>query len=96
MNYELARKLKKAGYPQTGRAMNIYGKKYKGTFAEYRKPLLSELIRACGDEIEAIERSGDGNWHAKMTGSNLMFPPGSTPEEAVANLWLELNKKDHA
>jgi hypothetical protein len=60
---------------------------------DYRKPTLSELIEACGDEFTFLEKM-DKTWTA--------FPPmpnykngqhGSTPEEAVAKLWLELNKK---
>lgn len=85
MNYELAKQLKDAGFP------------WKGPFFEneeyYREyyPTLSELIEACGDKFDALvssERSG--GWMA--TDGRGLSGDGSTPEEAVANLWLELNK----
>lgn len=63
----------------------------------WKSPNLSELIEACGDEIEAIHREAKG-WVAVETlfnSSGNVFPyqvGASTPEEAVANLWLKLNE----
>ena len=67
---------------------------YDGLYSHH--PSLSELIEACGDLFLGL-RNETGFWSA--TG----FPEGNrkawftengkTPEEAVANLWLELNKK---
>lgn len=65
-------------------------------------PILSELIEACGDKFinvginpfprpEKFMASG-----SIKEGKNDIFGKnefGQTPEEAVANLWLELNKK---
>jgi len=46
----------------------------------------------------AIREHGDddsGDWCAMGTGYNLGDIEGSTPTEAVARLWLALNKKAH-
>lgn len=65
------------------------------------EPTLSELIQACGDGFESLERG----WLAKATGGRKIDwefhsdpyehheGKGQTPEIAVANLWLALNKK---
>jgi hypothetical protein len=58
---------------------------------------LSSLLEACGEKIESLERE-DSNWLAWSNGnfeSSLESDPhfGSTPEEAVAKLWLALNRK---
>ncbi len=101
MNYELALKLKNAGFPQRDykvinpnpieiNVTNI-DEIQKGIVVE-QAPTLSELIEACGDKFDALvssERSG--GWMA--TDGRGLSGDGPTPEEAVANLWLELNKK---
>lgn len=72
-------------------------------------PTLSELIEACGDkelsmscktlfsltqEIGLTDTGWKVWWYAyKNIGGERVGFNGSTPEEAVANLWLELNKK---
>ncbi len=65
-------------------------------------PTLSELIETCGDKQIVIWRF-KRKWYAGIYkyGSDIYiddYPSydaeGETPEEAVANLWLELNKKD--
>lgn len=83
----------------------IYSK-YPQEFDPYR-PSLSELIEACGDGLHSLRKGswmGNGVWVASKDQwnkeENVSIPmhpfvgSGSTPEEAVANLWLELNKKD--
>lgn len=60
-------------------------------------PTLSELVRACGEKFQLTK------WKDSWTASEEIYyddagyqdriGQGSTPEEAVANLWLELNKK---
>jgi hypothetical protein len=90
MNYKLLKKLKKAGYSME-RA--IYSFDIKECLPA---PTLSELIEACGDEFESIhkEENKNDNWAAvgfvkgKATQIN-----GKTHKEAVAKLWLALNKK---
>ena len=74
------------------------------------EPSLSQLIEACGEEFEAIDRFQSASngclWHAQSYGkirADLqgercdsaccgMQGHGSSPEEAVARLWLELKK----
>ncbi len=63
-------------------------------------PTLSELIEACGEKFEELINLKD-KWICYGGGKDIIkgveqwhaFGEGSTPEEAVANLWLELNKK---
>lgn len=127
MNYELAKELKDAGFPQkypTGaptRAYNSKGRHYwmhdssnddqthiihdgytdnalddkQLTFI----PTLSELFEACGEDFASLIRK-NGGWEANSkffvdkegiaSAHNWI---GSTPEEAVARLYLQLNKK---
>ena len=72
----------------------------------YLIPTTSELIEACGDRFHALEQKivegfevEGGKWIAYSNEPNDLgveahiFKQGSTPEEAVANLYLELNKK---
>ncbi len=133
MNYELAKRLKDAGFPQEGTQsfyhQNIWllHKKenlwYPGTrmsllelkdhgrnrpikwplFSLEKEwdwdnhiyvPTLSELIEACIKEKFQLVKL-DGGWHAQ-SGENWVVAckgSGETPEEAVVNLWLALNKK---
>lgn len=60
-------------------------------------PTLSELIEACGSNLQALVKE-DGKWVAAQRWNNYegyfcLERSGPTPEEAVAKLWLELNKK---
>ncbi len=84
MNYELAKQLKDAGFPQD--ECCVHGKSGHDHVFE---PSLSELIEACGDEFHGLWRVMD-EWFAKDARG--LEIKGSTPEEAVAKLWLALNK----
>lgn len=105
MTYELAKKLKDAGYPQKehddqelmdGITIEVPGD------AVYA-PSLSELIEACGYGFGGLIRLHTGNFQAmggalekaKHEGQGFYSIQvfGSTPEEAVAELWLALNSK---
>ena len=65
----------------------------------YQMPTLSELIEACGEEFSVLTKRG-GEYEAKSRGKMLsqkitdfkVVIKGVSPEEAVAKLWLELNK----
>ena len=98
MNYELAKELKDAGFRQKDE--NCYNNRLSNPVYA---PTLSELIEACGEKIAVFQ---DGTmWTAgkinTITTNGLMFFDAifsctvlaSTPEEAVARLWLALNKK---
>ncbi len=119
IEYELAKKLKDAGFPiewKNPRNTVHHTKTVVGISVgtdNISVPTLSELIEACGDGIFELLRQSE--WHrnetgfiwiatladvSKMThlsfsqvGNSMVKSGGSTPEEAVANLWLELNKK---
>ena len=63
----------------------------------YAYPMLSDLIAACGNGFEALSKRSEVQWLAM---SRLELPDksqgrlGDSPEEAVARLWLALNKKN--
>lgn len=113
MTYELCKKLKDAGFPQTGKG-ELYETEEGRLSREKMGPIdsvgtyltqvvyfptLSELIEACGNKFEAFER----HEHAQGTKwcavgyidgeDDVRVFTEKTPEEAVANLWLALNKK---
>lgn len=105
IDYALAKKLKDAGFFAKGNEccpcgnykMDLDGYCGHGLEDAVYRPNLSELIGACGDKFAALMR---------MPGGDMSFPywivchawtnekgKGSTAEEAVANFWIELNKK---
>lgn len=115
MNYEIARELKNAGFPQRFKDGRYYPEKdltfeeaqTAHLFLDERRrgtpeselevsklvsiPNLSELIEACGDDFGYLKRyTADGVWEA---GAFEGEGDGQTPEEALARLWLDLNKK---
>lgn len=60
-------------------------------------PTLSELIEACGEDLSHIKK-WNGHWwavtHSRFDENGNNFEECAlTPEEAVARLWLALNKK---
>lgn len=106
MNYQLAKELKDAGFPQTGaETMNheldvflesdgslcrAWNRLEKGA----RVPHLEELIEACGNVISLMVGKD------KTVALNETNPmestsrgEGATPTEAVARLWLSLHTK---
>lgn len=92
MNYDLAKELKETGFPIP-----------KGTDEEWDSydrmhPTLSELIEACGECFVVLKAVHDMNqWIASDalydSGKLGLIGIGSSPESAVANLWLVLNRK---
>ena len=109
MNYGLAKKLKDAGWLQTGNDCNWWSGEINGEEVEIYNPTLSELIEACGKKFGGIiclhsinekYKAFENMWMNLDKPSNSFHSfikgkvaHGSTPEEAVANLSLELNKK---
>jgi hypothetical protein len=90
ISYELAKKLKEAGFPQS----ELARAQQKAGFDYISMPTLPNLIAACGDDFRALAReadcwlacgyiSEDGEWKNVHT--------GDTPEDAVARLWLSIN-----
>ena len=120
-SYELAKKLKEAGFPQMPHGKGDWrdskgirtpeGSEIKD--GDFYVPTLSELIEACGRSFKGLEQINfqSGGWAAYGILPTMDISieerlkdqyeerkvlnggKGSTPEEAVANLWLELNKK---
>jgi len=95
MNYELAKQLKDVGYPQEA----AKGSFLSGTWFEREKtyiPTLEELINVCGDEFGELAKGNatiDSPWTASGLPVKIGFcGQGKTPTEAVARLWLEINK----
>jgi hypothetical protein len=91
MNYELAQELNKAGFPEVYIGRDI-------TLNEPYAPTLSELIEACGEDfgsLHPLHKAGKiSSWAAQVYDlKGIREQRGSTPEEAVARLWLALNPK---
>jgi hypothetical protein len=97
MNYELAKKLKDAVFPQgTVKHPDGYDMKFEDWTTHPKVPTLSELIEACGDNFDGliINRGPLSDSRTKWScAGNRLVGLGETPEEAVANLWLKLNEK---
>lgn len=69
-------------------------------------PTLSELIEACGENFGTLSQYSFPGTDGNKFLASCQYKPGdiqqkytdaegSTPEEAVARLWLALNKKDN-
>ncbi len=95
MNYELAKKLKDAGFPYIP---TPFRDTYVIDGEDTAVPNLSELIEACGDKFLALGRMDNKEkglvmWVARAHPKLKKDDCGAgSPEEAVANLWLELKK----
>ena len=94
MNTEPEKELKDAGFPhERCNTERVYCED------PAHFPTLSELIEACGDKFQRLETPIKATkrektwWYAHSTEPE-DFTVGDTPEEAVARLWLALNKKD--
>lgn len=92
LSYEQVNELKEAGFPQ--KSMTIgEPKEYTGDGSYI--PTLSELVEACGEQLDILQRHGN-MWDAvsfSLKPDEQFDTYFSTPEEAVARLWLALNKK---
>ena len=101
MNYELCKKLKDAGFTQdiesewcyTPEGEHIF--RYCGAdfIVDCIEPTLSELIEACGENFRFLTRNKKGKFKSFSWKEGQEYDVCDTPEEAVANLWLELNKR---
>lgn len=101
MDYDLAKRLKDAGFPFKEHDDDFLnelngGLGYSAT--------LEELIEACGDDLDDIQRGADlpterDKWYAcrrqkNLLGKDIMALDGKSPIEAVANLWIALHQKN--
>jgi hypothetical protein len=90
----LARRLQDAGFPQGGKGDVIHDwvtRTDDGHGFNYYSPTLEDLINECGDDFDLLTRNERGLWVAKSRIKHAAH--GSTAKEAVALLWLVLNKK---
>lgn len=93
MEYKLARELKDAGFPQVtpnGRLITL-----GANHPSVNKPTLEELIEACKEvNLTVHRRGGEKKCFASVhkEGFYEVYFSGETPTEAVAKLWLALNK----
>lgn len=87
MPYELAKQLKDARFPQEG-GMRAYR---DGLKMDCKEPTLEELIEACGRVDLYVQRDGE-TVAVTAVGTKFFKEKASTPTEAVAKLWLALNK----
>ena len=84
---ELALELKKTGFPY--RHWEPLGQESMNY-----APTLSELIEACGERFNRLDRMESGRWRAcagKYT-KDYKEARENSPEEALAKLWLLLTK----
>lgn len=108
MEYKLARELRDAGFPQEGvkepycitcadwakTPLICLNRKHEREFIKV--PTLSELIEACtgrGRNFSLTYKKESLKWKATSYYNNVIPGFGKTPEEAVAHLYLALNKK---
>jgi hypothetical protein len=93
LSYELAKALQDAGFPQSGSGTRVAPPDVlvarRDDFAYV--PTLEELIEACGDAFFAVEKAA--TWRAQSATAPVLVYRGNTPTEAVARLWLGLNKQ---
>jgi hypothetical protein len=93
MNYELAEQLKDAGFPQSGDGRRIGAPTaflWRARDLVY-VPTLEELIAACGDQFGEMVRLPDGSFVA-VAHKGTPRQRDKSPAEAVARLWLVLNR----
>lgn len=100
MTIKLAKQLKDAKFPFRRWTTELQEQLIWDDGKADKEPTLSELIKACGnrfDELSRDETNRGGEWLA-IWGDNqdpsiTHTGQGQTPEEAVAKLWLQINKK---
>ena len=100
MDYQLAKQLWDAKFPYS----NDFSPRYDvpavcgdGNPACIIPPTLEELIEACGNDFFGLQnwRSTINPWRACSPYFKKQSYKGQTPDEAVARLWLALNKASH-
>jgi hypothetical protein len=91
ISYQLARKLKDAGFPQS----ELARAQQKAGYDYVSMPTLSTLIDACAGDFGALRREPDC-WvaceYVSERGRWTNTHEGESPEDAVARLWLALNQ----
>ena len=109
MDFELAKELKDAGFPQKSRGLhytmtegkevpylaegNLFLAKEGWQYSDTFVPTLDELIEACGQGRFTLDHLESGCWEACHSKATPMCYQANTSDEAVARLWLVLNQK---
>src|ERR1700739_4773250 len=102
LSYELAKKLQNAGFAQEGKNGRWYHARHQIECGYYPNaiyiPTLSELLHGCGDNFDNLRLGGVEalEWSAyafHQQQRRVCYETGAIPDEAVARLWLALNKK---
>lgn len=95
MNHEIALKLKNAGFPIINDTEHENTWKVDGVRYDGYQPTLEELIEAVGDDFYSLQKKDkdkDTGWRCYAKASVILDSfEGSTPIEAVSNLWLALH-----
>jgi hypothetical protein len=90
ISYQLARKLKDAGFPQS----ELARAQQKAGYDYISMPTLSDLFVALGEDFRALSREPDC-WLAcgyiSEEGEWKNVHAGDSPEEALARLWLSIH-----
>lgn len=100
ISYELAKKLKDAGFPQKGKGEFLESLNDECDVCGFHVayiPTLSELIEALGKDLYSIQFTANipGTTCYVLSSVSLNKGPvfsSNSPEESVALLWLALNK----
>jgi hypothetical protein len=100
MNYELACQLKDAGFPQGGKGTwvlppdSIVVRHSDRVYVPSLEELIELVPKTTNDGLFSISYVAHQYWVAGYEKYALLVPEcwGSTPVEAVARLWLLLNK----
>src|SRR6267378_5416645 len=91
ISYQLARKLRDAGFPQS----ELARAQQKAGYDYVSMPTLSTLIEACAENFGALGRESNC-WLAcgyiSERGEWKNAHKGESPEEAVARLWLSIDQ----
>lgn len=103
MTYELALQLEKANFPYDENRLYPTNQPVGQMYPMIRVPPLSELIKACGEKLTILihEKNalGELKWSAgtpnvsKDSYNHTSYYVGDYPDEAVALLYIALNKK---
>lgn len=94
MDFILAKQLKDAGFPQKLEPWgNVVSDVAGGIHEKVYHPTLSELIEACGGQFNNLRHQDVGTWTASDKKGNMILAC-TTPEEAVAKLYIALHDDD--
>jgi len=90
ISYQLAKKLKEAEFPGSNHWTYHDVDTKEENWIDDLFPTLSELIEACGEGFFKLKRCQSDQWETETREE--WGTCGSTPEEAVVNLWIALKK----